>query len=63
MAEIILGSFFIILAILPGTKFYEGRLGTRQILPPVEPAWVLRLFFFGVGLGVIIEGVRTVFRH
>jgi len=58
--EILIGTCLLVLALLPGTKFYPGRLGTRQLLPPIEPAWIMRLFFFGIGLGVVIEGVRTV---
>ena len=60
MIEILIGTCFLVLALLPGTKFYPGRLGTRQLLPPIEPAWIGRLVFFGIGLGVVIEGVRTV---
>jgi hypothetical protein len=60
MIEIVLGSCLLALALLPGAKFYPGRLGTRQLLPPIEPAWIMRLFFLGIGLGELVEGLRTV---
>jgi hypothetical protein len=44
MFETLLGLFFVVLALLPKTKFYPGRLGTKQVLPPIEPSWIPRVF-------------------
>lgn len=63
MIEIVLGSFLLVLALMPGAKFYEGGLGLKHLLPPIEPSWIPRLFFIGIGLGLLIEGIRAVFRH
>lgn len=60
MMEIVLGSFLLVLGLIPGAKFYEGRFGRKQGLPPIEPSWIPRLFFIGIGLGVLIEGIRAV---
>jgi hypothetical protein len=63
MFEILFGSIFMVFALLPKTKFYPGRLGTKQVLPPIEPAWIMRLVFFGIGLGLVLEGVRGRLHH
>jgi hypothetical protein len=44
MFETLLGLFFVVLALLPKTKFYPGRLGTKQVRPPIEPSWIPRVF-------------------
>ena len=62
MLEIFIGSFMAVLALLPKAKFYPGRLGTKQVLPPIEPAWIGRLFIGGIGLAAIIDGIRRM-RH
>jgi hypothetical protein len=60
MFETLLGLFFMVLALLPKTKFYPGRLGTKQALPPIEPSWILRLVFVGIGLALFSDGVRRI---
>jgi hypothetical protein len=62
MFETLLGLFFMVLALLPKTKFYPERLGTKQALPPIEPSWIMRLFFVGIGLTLFLDGVRQI-RH
>ena len=32
----------------------EGRLGTKQVLPPLEPSWIMRLVFIVFGLAAIL---------
>jgi hypothetical protein len=63
MFEILFGSFFMVMALLPGAKFYPGRLGRKQGLPPIEPAWIMRLVFFGLGSGFVLEGTRGLLHH
>jgi hypothetical protein len=60
--EIILGAFGIIIALLPGGKFTWGKLGTKQQLPAMEPAWIGRLIIGGIGLGLFLDGIRQM-RH
>jgi hypothetical protein len=60
MFEILLGLFLVVLALLPKTKSYPGRLGTKQVLPPIEPSWILRLFLGGIGLATFLDGVRQI---
>lgn len=62
MMEIVLGSFILVLALMPSAKFYEGRLGLKHLLPPIEPSWIPRLFFIGIGVALLIEGIRAVSR-
>jgi hypothetical protein len=62
MFETLLGLFFVVLALLPNTKSYSGRLGTRQVLPPIEPSWILRLFIGGIGLATFLDGIRQIRR-
>ena len=57
MLTIAIGVFLIILSLLPGGKFYPGRLGTNQVLPPIEPAWIGRLVILMFGLTAIFDGV------
>ncbi len=54
MFETLVGLFLVVLALLPNTKSYPGRLGTRQALPPFEPSWILRLFIGGIGLATFL---------
>jgi hypothetical protein len=60
--ETLIGLFMAILALLPTAKFYPGRLGTKQVLAPIEPAWVGRLFIGGLGLAAILDGVWRMHR-
>ena len=53
----------VIVAALPGGKFYPGRLGTTQKLPPIEPAWIGRLFIGGIGLGAMLDGLFKIRHH
>ncbi|MGC1903400.1 MAG: hypothetical protein WA715_06230 [Candidatus Acidiferrum sp.] len=63
MLEILIGLFITIVALLPGGKFYPGRLGTTQKLSPIEPAWIGRLFIGGLGLGAILDGISKIRHH
>jgi hypothetical protein len=40
-------SFFEVIALSPKTKFYPGRLGTKQTLPRIEPSWILKASDYG----------------
>ena len=60
MLEIFIGLSMIVLALLPKAKFYPGRLGTKQVLPPIEPAWIGRLFIGGLGLAAVLDGISRV---
>jgi hypothetical protein len=60
---ITLGIGLVILALLPGFKFYEGRLGTKQVLPPIEPAWIGRLVILLGGLAAILDGIWQLHHH
>jgi hypothetical protein len=62
MPEIIFGSFFIVLAVLPGSKWREGGGLTRHKPPPLEPNWMGRMIFFILGVGLIVEGIHRI-RH
>ncbi len=57
-----LGLLMLVLAVHPKTKFYPGRLGTRQKLPPIEPAWILRIVFIAFGIAAILEGLWEIHR-
>jgi hypothetical protein len=57
-----IGIFLVVLSLLPGFKFYEGRLGTRQVLPPIEPAWIGRLVILMAGLAAILDGIWQIHR-
>ena len=37
LLEIFIGVCIAVLSLLPKSKFYEGRLGTKQVLPSIEP--------------------------
>ena len=62
MLEILIGLWIVILSVLPGAKFYEGRLGTRQVLPPIQPRWIPRLLLVAFGLAAILDGIWRI-RH
>jgi hypothetical protein len=55
--ETLIGGCIVVLSLLPNTKFYEGRLGTKQVLPPIEPRWIPRLMLMVFGLAAIIDGI------
>jgi len=63
VSEFLIGLFMVIVAALPGGKFYPGRLGTTQKLPPIEPAWIGRLFIGGIGLGAMLDGLFKIRHH
>lgn len=50
LMEIVLGSLMLVVALTMGTKFYGWRLGLKRLTPPIEPSWIPRLFFIGIGL-------------
>ena len=52
-----------VLAVRPNVKFYEGRLGTKQILPPLEGSWIMRLLFVAFGLAAILDGIWGIYRR
>jgi hypothetical protein len=60
MFEMFIGFGLVLAALLPKGKFYPGRLGTTQALPSLEPAWIGRLVIGGIGLGVILDGIRRI---
>jgi hypothetical protein len=55
--EIFIGVSVVVLSLLPNTKFYEGRLGTKQTLPPLEPQWIPRVMLIVFGLAGIFDGI------
>jgi hypothetical protein len=63
MPELILGTLLIVIALLPGAKFYPGLFGRKQKLPPIEPNWIPRLVLLMFGLAGIIDGVSRLRRH
>ena len=63
MLEIIIGVWLLVGALLPKAKFYPGRLGTRQAVPPIEPSWIPRLFILVVGLAALLDGIWRVRHH
>ncbi|HTU35992.1 MAG TPA: hypothetical protein VMF66_19490 [Candidatus Acidoferrum sp.] len=63
MSEVMIGAFLVVLALFPGAKFYPGRFGRKQGLPPIEPGWILRLFFVGVRLMLVVGGVQRLRNH
>jgi len=60
--EIFIGLWIVILSLLPGAKFYEGRLGTRQVLPTIQPRSIPRLLLVAFGLTAIFDGIWRI-RH
>jgi len=60
--SIAIGLFLIALALLPGFKFYEGRLGLKPLTPPIEPTWIGRLVFVMFGLAAILNGIWEIRR-
>ena len=63
MVEIFIGLWIVILSVLPGAKFYEGRLGTRQVLPAIQPSWVPRLLLVVLGLAAIFDGIWRIWHQ
>jgi hypothetical protein len=61
--EFLVGLFMVLVAALPNGRFYLGRLGTTQKLPPIEPAWIGRLIIGGMGLGVMLDGLSKIRHH
>jgi hypothetical protein len=61
---IAIGAFLVVLSLLPGFKFYEGRLGTRQgqASTPIEPAWIGRLVILMAGLAAVLDGIWRIHR-
>jgi fumarate reductase subunit D len=53
----VIGVALLVIALIPGFKFYEGRLGTKQVLPSIEPAWIGRRLIFTAGLAAILDGI------
>jgi hypothetical protein len=63
MFKMFIGFGMVLAALLPKGKFYPGRFGTTQPLPSLEPAWIGRLFVGGLGLAVILDGIRRIHHH
>jgi len=63
MMAILIGIFIVVLSFLPDARFYEGRLGTKQRLPPIEPRWIPRLVLIVFGLAAILDGIWQIRRH
>jgi hypothetical protein len=61
--DIVLGSFFIVLSLIPGFGFNYGRLGTRQKPTSLGDAWVGRVIFGLLGLGIALEGLKSLRHH
>lgn len=62
LLEILIGAVLAVLAVHPKSEFYEGRLGTKQVLPPLEPAWIMRLIFVVFALAAILDGLSGIHR-
>jgi len=62
MLAILIGAFIVGLSLHPKAKFYEGRLGTTQVLPPIEPRWIPRLILVLFGVAAIIDGIWQIRR-
>ena len=60
MLETFIGLSIVVLSLLPKAKFYEGRLGTKQALPPIERPWLTRLLLIAFGLAAILDGILRV---
>ena len=63
VVDIILGCFFVVLSLMGGGEFVAGRLGTRQKPTRLGPAWIGRVIFLLLGLGVAINGIRNLLHH
>jgi hypothetical protein len=61
--DILLGSFFIVLSLMSGFEFVEARLGTRQKPTRLGPAWIGRVIFFFLGLGIALDGIHNLRHH
>ena len=62
MAELIIGLGLLTLAVLPKGKFSWGTITGKQTAPPIEPAWIPRLFFLFVAIVAILDGLERI-RH
>jgi hypothetical protein len=63
MAELVLGCFFIVMSLMPGFIFREGRLGTKGPSRVYEAAWVGRVIFGLLGLGLVLTGIYALIHH
>jgi hypothetical protein len=43
MIGLLIGIFIVVLWLLPNTRFYQGHLGTKQVLTHIQPRWIPRL--------------------
>ena len=62
MLAILIGAFIVGLSLHPNAKSYESRLGTKQVLPPIEPRWIPRLILILFGVAAIIDGIWQIRR-
>jgi len=63
MIQFLVGLFLLVIALLPKSRFYEGRLGTKQVLPAIEPSWIPRLVIGGIGLAILLDGLQQIRHH
>jgi hypothetical protein len=63
VVDIVLGCFFIVLSLMPGLGFSYGRLGTKQEPTSLGDAWVGRVIFGLLGLGIALEGIKNLRHH
>jgi hypothetical protein len=63
MIVVLIGIFIVVLSLLPNARFYEGRLGTKQVLPPIKPRWIPRLILITFGLAAILDGIWQIRHH
>lgn len=63
IAEIMLGCWLVVLALLPGGRFFEGGPTPGKWRLPIEPPWIGRLVIGGIGLGVLLDGLWELFKH
>jgi hypothetical protein len=63
IVDIVLGCFFVVFSLMPGVQFSAGRLGTRQKPTSLGDAWVGRVIFGLLGLGIALEGIKNLRHH
>ena len=63
MVDIVLGCFCIVLSLMPGLGFSYGRLGTKQKPTSLGDAWVGRVIFGVLGVGIVLEGIHNLRHH
>jgi hypothetical protein len=63
VVDIVLGCFFVVLSLIPGFAFSYGRLGRRQKPTSLGDAWVGRVIFGLLGLGIALEGIKHLRHH